>query len=226
MHKRPRRPLRQGRHPLLLGSVSLFGVSAYELWVRFEDFWAWTSGIRHLSSVRRTPFLQDMAIVFEAPEMQQLGLNMLFLIVTMIFGLICLIRRNRARGAAALMAMDVVVAGIGAWLGLYSLRLSDWTQVIKLIPLALIFIGCALNLASLAIDGPDPRHPPRRPRPPHATEALPPSRPPREGEAPVHRPPREGEEPAHRPPREGRKPAPRPLKEDDKPAPRPPRRQP
>ena len=62
--KRRYRPL-MGRHPLTVGAVSLLAVSGYELWIRLEDFWAWTSGIRHLSKVRRTPFLEDLAIIFE-----------------------------------------------------------------------------------------------------------------------------------------------------------------
>ena len=88
--KRRRRPL-HGRHLLTLGALALLGLSGYELWIRLEDFWAWSSGIRHLSQVRGTPFIQDMAIVFEAPEMRQLGYKMLFLLGAVIFAIICLL---------------------------------------------------------------------------------------------------------------------------------------
>ena len=48
-----RRPSLFGRHPLTLGALALLGLSGYELWIRVEDFWAWTSGIRHLSQIGR-----------------------------------------------------------------------------------------------------------------------------------------------------------------------------
>ena len=144
-HKRRRRPL-LGRHPLTLGVLALLGLSGYELWIRLEDFWAWTAGIRHLSEVRGTPFIQDLAIVFEAPEMRQLGFKMLFLLGSVIFSIICLFRRNRARGAWLLLILDVALAVGGAILGLYSLRPSDWAQVLKLVPLALIATGCVINM--------------------------------------------------------------------------------
>ena len=143
--KRRRRPL-HGRHPLTVGALALLGISGYELWIRLEDFWAWSSGIRHLSQVRGTPFLQDLAIVFEAPEMRQLGFKMLFLLGAVIFAIICLFRRNRARGAWLLLILDAALAVGGALLGLYSLRPTDWAQVLKLVPLALIAAGCVINM--------------------------------------------------------------------------------
>lgn len=143
--RRRRRPL-FGRHPLTLGALALLGLSGYELWIRIEDFWAWTAGIRHLSQVRGTPFIQDLAIVFEAPEMRQLGFKMLFLLGSVLFAVICLFRRNRARGAWLLLILDVALAVGGGLLGLYSFRPSDWAQTLKLAPLALIAVGCVMNM--------------------------------------------------------------------------------
>lgn len=148
--KHPRRPL-HGRHALTVGALSLLGVSGYELWIRWEDFWAWTAGVRHLSARRGTPFLEDLAIVFEAPEMQQLGYKMGFLGLVIIFALICLLRRNRARGAWFLMVLDLVAAGTGGFLGLYTLHPASWAQVLKLVPMALIFLGCAENIIQRAV---------------------------------------------------------------------------
>ena len=146
---RRRRPL-HGRHPMTLGALALLGVSGYELWVRLEDFWAWSAGIRHLSQVRGTPFIQDLAIVFEAPEMRALGFKLLFLLGAVIFAVICLFRRSRARGAWVLLGLDIAFAGVGAFMGLYSLHPSDWLQGLKLLPLALIAVGCVMNLAHRA----------------------------------------------------------------------------
>ena len=144
-NRRRRRPL-HGRHLLTLGALALLGLSGYELWIRLEDFWAWTAGIRHLSQVRGTPFIQDLAIVFEAPEMRQLGFKMLFLLGAVIFAVICLFRRNQAKGAWFLLALDIALAVGGGLLGLYTLRPSDWAQVLKLVPLALIAAGCIVNM--------------------------------------------------------------------------------
>ena len=138
-----------GRHPVTLGAIALLGVSGYELWVRIEDFWAWTAGIRHLSQRRGTPFWQDLGIVFEAPEMRQLGLKLAFLVLAIIFALMCLLRRNRGRGAWALLVLGAALAGWGVWLGIYGI--SNWTQWIKLIPLGLILAGMAGNGGQLRV---------------------------------------------------------------------------
>jgi hypothetical protein len=143
--RKRRRPL-HGRHLLTVGALALLGLSGYELWIRLEDFWAWTSGIRHLSEVRGTPFIQDLAIVFEAPEMRQLGFKLLFLLGSVIFAIICLFRRNRAKGAWLLLVLDAALAVGGGLLGLYSLHPSDWAQVLKLAPIALIAAGCTVNI--------------------------------------------------------------------------------
>lgn len=148
--KRRRRRL-SGRHMITLGALSLLGVSGYELWIRLEDFWTWTSGVRHLSAVQQTSFVNNMAIIFEAPAMRQLGYKMLFLCAAILFGLICLLRRNRARGAWLLMILDVAVAGFGFWLGIYGFHPADWAQTLKLIPLVLIMAGCIANLIHRSI---------------------------------------------------------------------------
>jgi len=143
--KRGERKKLMGRHALTVGAVLLVALTGYELWVRLEDFWAWTEGVRHLSQVRGTPFLQDMAIVFEAPQMRQLGVRLVFLVCALSFGIVCLIRRNRAGGVWVLLALDLCVAAVGAFLQLYDLRHLDWLQAIKLLPMGLIMAGCVTN---------------------------------------------------------------------------------
>lgn len=149
--RRKRRRKLSGRHMITLGALSLFGVSGYELWIRLEDFWAWTKGIRHLSAVQGTSFVRNMGIIFETPEMRELGYKLLFLCFTILFGLICLIRRNRARGAWVLILLDVAVAAGGWLLGVYGFHPARWAQTLKLLPLALILAGCVTNLIHRAI---------------------------------------------------------------------------
>ena len=146
--RRRRRP-GAGRHWVSVGAIALLGLSGYELWVRLEDFWAWTSGVRHLSQVRKTPFLEDLAIVFETPEMRELGFKLVFLALSILFAVICLARRKHARWGVLIMAGALL--GCGAALGLYSLRPSSWLQGLKLAPLALIIAGCVVNIAHRAI---------------------------------------------------------------------------
>ena len=149
-NKRRRRPL-AGRHLVTLGAVALLALSGYELWIRLEDFWAWTAGVRHLSAVRGTPFIQDLGIVFEAPEMRALGYKLIFLCFCLLFALICVIRRSRARGGWLIMLLDAAVAGAGVYLGIYGIRPSDWATTLKLVPLLLIFVGCVVNYAHRAV---------------------------------------------------------------------------
>ena len=130
---------------LTLGALSLMALSGYELWIRVEDFWAWTAGVRHLSRVRGTSFIEDLGIIFQVPEMRALGCKLAFLLVTLVFALICLIRRSRARGGWFLILLDIATAGFGLWLGLYTFDPSNWMQLLKLAPLALILAGCVTN---------------------------------------------------------------------------------
>jgi len=133
-----------GRHPLTIGALILLGLSAYELWIRIEDFLAWTQGIRHLSEVRGTSFLEDMKIIFEAPAMRALGFKMLYLAAVIIFAIICLICRNKRRGIWIILLLALAAAAGGVFLEIYSL--SGWVQIAKLVPLALIVIGSFSNM--------------------------------------------------------------------------------
>lgn len=133
-----------GRHPLTIGALILLGLSIYEIWIRFDDFQAWILGVKHLSDVRGTPFLEDLAIIFEVPEMQQLGFKMLYLAAVIIFSIICLARRNRWKGMWLHLLFAFAFAAAGIWLEIYAL--STWVQLIKLIPLALIAIGSISNM--------------------------------------------------------------------------------
>lgn len=133
-----------GRHPLTIGAVILLGLSAYELWVRLEDFHAFFLGIHHLSEVRGTSFLEDLSIVFEVPEMRMLGYKMLYLAAVVVFAIVCLVRRNRYRGMWVHLLLAIAAAVCGVFLDIYAF--STWLQIIKLIPLGLIGVGSVINM--------------------------------------------------------------------------------
>ena len=135
-----------GRHPLTVGALVLLGLSIYEFWVRWEDFRAWFLGVKHLSEVRGTPFIEDLFIIFEVPEMQQMGFKMLYLVAIAVFAIICLIFRNRRRFMWILFLLSLAAAAGGIMLEFYSL--NSWLQAIKLIPLALIAFGSISNQVS------------------------------------------------------------------------------
>lgn len=133
-----------GRHPLTLGALILLGLSVYEIWIRFDDFQAWLLGVRHLSEVRGTPFLEDLMIIFEVPEMKQLGLKMLYLAAMIIFAVICIFRRSRSRGMWIIFILTILSGAAGVYLEIYAF--TSWLQIIKLIPLALMAIGSMSNM--------------------------------------------------------------------------------
>ena len=146
--KRQLHPL-YGQRFLMIGGLALQNLSGYELWIRLEDFWAWSKGVRHLSAVRGTSFIEDMQIIFETPEMRQLGFKCLFLLACFVFALVCLLRRNHAEDAVGLLILDAALAAGGAALGLYSFHPSDWAQGIKLVPMAIIAVSCVVNIVWL-----------------------------------------------------------------------------
>jgi peptidoglycan/LPS O-acetylase OafA/YrhL len=54
--------------------------------------------------------------------------------------------RRLTRKPLLYTAALLLLAAGGALLGLYTLRPSDWAQVLKLVPLALIAAGCIVNM--------------------------------------------------------------------------------
>ena len=142
-HKHARKRRLIGRHPLTCGSLFLLGLSGYELWIRMDDFLSWAAGVRHLSEVRGTFFLQDMAIILETPEMRALSLKMGFLALTIVFSVVCIFRRRKAAGAWVMALLAGGLAAGGFSLGLY--RVNDWMQAAKLIPLCMILFGFTCN---------------------------------------------------------------------------------
>ena len=145
-HARPPKPPRPrlfGRHPLTLGALALLGLSGYELWIRLDDFWAWTAGVRHLSAVHGTSFLKDMAIIFEEPRMQRLAFQMGFLIAAVVFAAVSIIRRRRAGGWWVMAALALALGAAGYSLSLYGF--GGWIQLIKLAPLGMIAVGFTGN---------------------------------------------------------------------------------
>lgn len=134
MKKNQHRKL-NGRYLVTVGALALIALCGYELWVRLEDF----------REVQGTSFLQNMRIIFEVPEMRDLGMKLLFLAGAFLFALLCLIRRARAHGAWVLMALDLALACCGWAAGLYKLELSNLLQLLKLLPLAAIFAGFVIN---------------------------------------------------------------------------------
>ncbi len=144
--KRKKRRRLWGRHLVGIGALLLIAMCGYELWIRMEDFWAWTSGVRHLSQTRGTPFWEDMAIIFEEPRMRRLGLNMLMLLIMAVFSLVCLIWRNRRGGAWVIALLDAAIAGAAAHMGLYDMTWTNWVDGAKMAPQVMIFVGCVLNL--------------------------------------------------------------------------------
>ncbi|MBO2517288.1 MAG: hypothetical protein CW338_08475 [Clostridiales bacterium] len=136
-----------GRGLLQLGALTLLGLSGYELYIRLDDFSRWTAGIRALSAARQQSFIENMWLAFQAPEMKGLGNILIFLACSVILSLLCLLLCNRPKAGYFLIPAAAGLFCIGTLLpGVMVFGFGALLQWIKLIPLGLIVLGCAINM--------------------------------------------------------------------------------
>ena len=149
--RKPRRRPLSGRHWILIGSICLMLWAGYELYVRFDDAYAWCSGIKHLAETLNQSFLDCMRIVMETEQMRELGMKLFFLLGTELFGVAGLCLRHRGAASAVLLVLDGALVYFGARLGVLGFETKNLVQMLKLIPMALIVAGCIINLIQGAI---------------------------------------------------------------------------
>ena len=138
---------KQGKKAIVIGASSGIGLEVAKLLVGA----GWTVGV----GARRVERMQQIGAVAERYRPTCVGIE------TVWFGqnITAAFATGQARGAALVACaqagmtvgefspkqIKLAVVGAGAYLGLYSLNFSDWAQVLKLVPLALILVGCVVN---------------------------------------------------------------------------------
>ena len=149
---------------MLAGGLGLIAWSAWELSIRLDDFSAWISGLRHLSEVRQQSFWENLRIMMEDPKMEAMVARMLFLALTVLLGLLCLLLHRRRGAAVPLLVPTLAVLGWGLYRGFLAGTVSGLVAMGLLLSL---FGGEILNRASPRAVPPPTQEPPRGPQPPY-----------------------------------------------------------
>ena len=144
--KRPKRRRRYlGRHLMLLGALALMIWAGYELWVRLDDFRAWTSGVRYMSAAKQESFIDNLMLILKAPEMRELKRKMMFLAGCELFSVAAICLRNAPRADVVVFVLDAGLIACGRMLGMFDFRIGMMTQTLKIIPLLVILVACVMN---------------------------------------------------------------------------------
>lgn len=149
--KKRRRRRYCGRHLMLIGAFALLVWAGYELWIRLDDFHAWTSGVRYMSAARQESFLGNLSLILQAPEMRELTRKLLFLAGCILFSVLAICLRSRPRADVAVFVLDAALIVCGCALSMFKISFSLLTQTLKLIPLLLILVGCVMNFVQFFI---------------------------------------------------------------------------
>ena len=136
-----------GRRMLFCGALLLLALSGYELYIRMDDLIRFISSIRYMSEVKKESFINNITLVMQAPSMEGLKDILLFLMLCSLLSVICLICCNRPMASLLVIPLDAAVFLFGL-IGrpLFIFTFSGLMQLIKLVPIVLIFAGSVINL--------------------------------------------------------------------------------
>lgn len=149
--ERKKRRRYMGRHLMTLGAIALLIWAGYELWIRLDDFRAWTDGVKYMSAKKGESFAENMLLIFEAPGMRELSRKMLFLLGCGVFSVVSLCLRNRPRADLLVLTLDAALIVCGALLGMFQMEMSRLMQLLKLLPLLMIAGACVMNYTQFCI---------------------------------------------------------------------------
>lgn len=152
--KKPRfmRVKYDGRGMIRFAAFLLLVLCGYELYVRLDDFTRWTDAIRILSERTGGSFYEYMRIILDTPSMTGMKNILIFLLSCVVLALLCLIFSNKPWGASVLIPTDAGVLCLGLFLPyVTAFGFSGLLQIIKLFPIALILVGCIVNIVEKGI---------------------------------------------------------------------------
>ncbi len=144
-----------GRQWLTLGALLLLAATAYEFWARLDTIRAMLGGFRqgyenlHLYELSGIPFSRyAYESLRNTPDGLAIWNTMIWLLACIVFAVLCFCLRNRPMACYALLLGDLAVFFFGTWvLLIFSLNLTGWLNVLKLLPLLMILAGCVINIS-------------------------------------------------------------------------------
>ena len=147
----PARPehIDHGKQLILYGALALMALCGYQLYEQFTTNKAWLKALARLSKARGTNVVSDFMIMLEEQELRLVFARMLFLLALFIISYIIIRLRRSVRGCLWAILLSLLSAGAGVAIGLYSL--SGWLRLMELLPLAVIVVGCVLQVTTAVL---------------------------------------------------------------------------
>lgn len=143
-----------GRQWLILGALLLLAMTGYEFWTRLDTIRAMLGGFRqgyenlHLYELSGIPFSRyALESMRNTPDGQAIWNTMIWLLGCIAFAVTVICLRNRPTANYFLLLGDLALFFFGTWiLCVFSLNLTSWINLLKLIPLAMILAGCLITV--------------------------------------------------------------------------------
>ena len=136
-----------GRGLLITASLILLALSAYELYIRIDDLNTFFSAVKYMSDVKKESFIENVWILLQSPSMQELGTLLVMLVLHVILSMMCLIFSNRPASAFVIIPTDLAVLILTLMRdGKMSFHFADAAQILKIVPIIMILLGCVINV--------------------------------------------------------------------------------
>ena len=136
-----------GSRLILYGALALILASGYALYVQVDTSQAWLRAIINSNHAMGTSAVQQLLIMFQTtPQLRLLASQMLFLLALCIIAVIVIGQRRRTGVCIVMLPVCALCYWVGCTLTLYSTDLSDLLRLLYVAPLAVIAIGCILQL--------------------------------------------------------------------------------
>ena len=137
-----------GSRLMLYGAVALIAAAGYMLYVQVDTSRVWLTAIFNSNRAQGTSAFRQLILMFETtPALRLLISQMLFLLALTVFAFVVIGLRQRTGACAVMLLMCGLCFWAGCMLDLYSMDPSDLLRLLYALPLAVIAVGCVLQLA-------------------------------------------------------------------------------
>lgn len=136
-----------GARLMLYGAVALILASGFSLYNQVDTSRDWLDGLIRSNQHMGTSWVNQLVLMFQtSPRMQNLAARMLYLLALVVVAILVMLLRRRTPACGVLILVCLGCFWGGQVLGLYSLRPDDWLRLLYAAPLAVIILGCGLQL--------------------------------------------------------------------------------